>query len=853
MKNKQFAVQILTIGLIFVIAGVLYLAPALAQNDVEQSVNTGSQLHPVFPLLDADGVNVLESDKAISTMRTCGTCHDTAFIATHSVHTDAGYRLAGQVEDERAWVDGIGIYGGWNAITYDVPQNMTTAEWIQSFGERFVGGGIAADIGIEMDCFLCHTDNVNNVARVATFASGQYEWSVTASLVDTGIVSQLADSWHYNEEAFDSEGNLLAEYASIGEPANENCSLCHGLANSNTQIAMSFDPTDTSNWQTMTTGQVYSPQRLLNTGLNLSGKAELGRSWDIHAERAVECIDCHYSLNNPIFYQEGDDSRPEHLQFDPRRMEFGDYLSRPLHQFANGGENYADAFPVFENAERDCASCHDAVSTHEWLAYPASHMEALACESCHVPTLYAPALETVDWTVLDDTRDPVMVYRGLDTSTNPDLITGYQPVLLPDSEGRLAPYNLITSWYWVSGEQPVPANALEAAYFAGDGYAEDVLSLFDADGDGTLSTDELALDTQEKVDLIASRLAEYGYANATIQGDVQAYAIHHNVAQGEWATRECSTCHSDDSLIGQTLTLSNMPFNSETPLFVSDALTGSELETVDGVLSIIPSVDTPETDRYVFGHDAIPWVDWFGVLLFLGTVGGVMLHGGLRYMAARRMPEPEEPELREVYMYSLYERQWHWLQTVVIFGLLFTGMIIHKPELLGFLNFRWMVLVHNAFAIILIINAALAAFYHFVSGEIQQFLPEPRGFFGAMFAQIRYYAWGIFRGEPHPMEKTPDRKLNPIQQLTYLGLLNVLLPAQVITGALMWGMQHYPDLTAYFGGLGFLAGVHSLVSWTMASFIVLHVYMTTTGHEPMSNIKAMIFGWDEVEVHNPEH
>lgn len=850
MKNRQFAIQFLTIGLIFVIAGVLYMTPALAQTETDAPVNTGSQLHPVFPLLDNNGVNVLDSNNPVSTMTTCGTCHDTAFISEHSVHTDMGYRLAGQIEDQRDWVDGIGLYGGWNAITYDIPQNMTTEAWLETFGERFVGGGITTEIGVEMDCFLCHTADANNIARVATFSSGQYQWATTASLVDTGIVNQLADEWQYNEAAFDDNGNVRAEYASIGEPRNENCSQCHGLADSNTQLPMTFDPTGTSNWQTMTTGQVYSPQRLLNTGLNLSGKTELGRSWDIHAERAVNCIDCHYSLNNPIFYQEGDDSRPDHLQFDPRRMEFGDYLVRPLHQFANGGEDYSDAFPVFENANRDCASCHDAVSTHEWLAYPASHMEALACESCHVPQMYAPALQTVDWTILDSSRDPVMLFRGLDESTSPALINGYQPVLLPDSDGKLAPYNLITSWYWISGDTPVPAEALEAAYFEGDTYTDDVLSLFDADGDGILSETELALDSQEKVDLIANRLAESAYADATITGDIQAYAIHHNVAQGEWAIRDCSTCHSNDSLIGQTLTLGNTPFNSQTPIFVSDALSGSQLETTDGVLSIIPAVDTPETNRYVFGHDAVSWVDWLGVVMFLATVFGVMAHGGLRYMAARRMPAPEEPELREVYMYSLYERQWHWLQTVVIFGLLFTGLIIHKPEILGFLSFRWMVLVHNAFAIILIINATLAAFYHFVSGEIQQFLPEPRGFFGAMFAQIRFYAWGIFRGEPHPMEKTPEQKLNPIQQLTYLGLLNVLLPAQVITGALMWGMQYYPDWTAYFGGLGFLAPLHSLVSWTMASFIVLHVYMTTTGHEPLSNIKAMIFGWDEVEVHS---
>jgi hypothetical protein len=49
-----------------------------------------SPLHPVFALLDENGVNVLESGAPVSTMKTCGSCHDTEFIAQHSYHSDVG-------------------------------------------------------------------------------------------------------------------------------------------------------------------------------------------------------------------------------------------------------------------------------------------------------------------------------------------------------------------------------------------------------------------------------------------------------------------------------------------------------------------------------------------------------------------------------------------------------------------------------------------------------------------------------------------------------------------------------------------------------------------------------------------
>ena len=205
-----------------------------------------------------------------------------------------------------------------------------------------------------------------------------------------------------------------------------------------------------------------------------------------------------------------------------------------------------------------------------------------------------------------------------------------------------------------------------------------------------------------------------------------------------------------------------------------------------------------------------------------------------------------------VYMYDLYERLWHWLQTAAILLLLFTGLIIHKPDLFGIFSFAYVVQVHNVLALLLVINAALSLFYHLVGGEIRQFIPRPRGFFDEAFDQALYYLRGIFRDEPHPHEKTRDRKLNPLQQITYVMVLNVLLPAQIITGALMWAAQRFPGPVAAVGGLPWLGPLHSLVAWSFAAFIILHVYLTTTGPTPTAGIRAMMLGWEDVEITNYE-
>jgi thiosulfate reductase cytochrome b subunit len=170
----------------------------------------------------------------------------------------------------------------------------------------------------------------------------------------------------------------------------------------------------------------------------------------------------------------------------------------------------------------------------------------------------------------------------------------------------------------------------------------------------------------------------------------------------------------------------------------------------------------------------------------------------------------------------------------------------------GLFSFPHVVTVHNVLAILLVINAGLSLFYHLVSGEIRQFLPRPYGFFDDAILQAKYYLGGIFRGQGHPFEKRPDAKLNPLQQVTYFGILNVLLPLQIVTGALMMGVQVLPQVASWLGGLPLLAPFHSLVAWTFAAFIVGHVYLTTTGPRPLTSIRAMMNGWEEIEAHAEE-
>ena len=152
MYNRRLPILLALLGL----AGLLLvLGGVVAAQDEPEAAPTpaASPIHPVFPLLDAGGENVLDSGNAISPMTTCGGCHDTAFIAANNFHSDAGletYAAAGSIPGGRPWDTGAGLFGKWNPLTYrylspegDAVVDLTTPEWVQVFGARHVGGGPA--------------------------------------------------------------------------------------------------------------------------------------------------------------------------------------------------------------------------------------------------------------------------------------------------------------------------------------------------------------------------------------------------------------------------------------------------------------------------------------------------------------------------------------------------------------------------------------------------------------------------------------------------------------------------------------------------------------------------------------
>jgi len=825
-------------------------------------VATANGMHPEVPLLDTKGNPVIETGLPMSTMQTCGgDCHDTSYIMLGSDHADAGASQLGQGSKAHDWQQGPGYFGSWDPLAYDLDglgnsDGMDLEAWLKRYGARHVGGGPVAEL-VEMDCLLCHT-NIDNSARETALGEGDYSWANSAPLGTLGALKRENDQWLWNAAAFQPNGSLTPGLLDIRKPLDENCALCHGIAESSLDVPLTITADSHKRHNTERTGQLISPQKLLNSGLNISGKENLNYPFDVHADRVVGCVNCHYSLNNPVFFRQREESRPVHLDFDPRRMSSADYLERPLHQFAKGQSTLGLAAADTENSLRRCESCHDASNVHDWLPYKEQHFTSLACESCHIPKLFGPGLQAIDWTMLDHDAQPQKQYRNVegDPVAVDSLIEGFTPLILPranaDGDYRLAPFNLVASWYWLAGDpaKPVSREQLERAIFKNGEYHPDLLAALDSNGDMGLAGSELRLDNEAAVAAVRNRLEAIGLKNLQIHGEITPFSISHNVVNGQQATKECTDCHGGDSLLEETFQLSDYQPGNVQPVKVAYAgveLNGEIRTNSRGATNFVP--DAYAAGFYIIGLHGQKWVDLLGLLIFLGVLVGVSGHAVIRYVSSRHRA-PIEQEYERVYMYDVYERLWHWLQASAIMMLIFTGLIIHKPQFFGMFSFSYVVTVHNVLGFILLINAALSLFYHLASGEIRQYLPEPKGFIARSMAQAMYYSQGIFKGKPHPLEKTKEHKLNPLQQVTYLGILNVLLPAQIITGVLIWGLQEWPMIAAQLGGFQILAMVHTMVAWLFAAFIVSHVYLTTTGHTPTAGIQSMIDGWDVVEKHD---
>ena len=502
--------------------------------------------HDPIYLMDANGEPVSQSGEPLSVAQTCGMCHELEeadFLDAHGYHTS--------VQDGKLPVER-------RLLMIDGPR-------------------IPVDGDQQMNCFLCHIPEPDHAGRLEAIQSGKPEWSVSATLAETGLVSRTADGYAWNTQQVAEDGEAELPLHPVSET---NCGACHGMVHDGF-APLQVELGNGKEWTTEKTGQVFSPQRVRLSSMNLEAKDQLDMPWDVHAQRLVSCGDCHYSRG-----------RPERL----------------------AGEVAVTSEPSSDGSRRRCESCHSLTGTHTWLPEQDKHFKAVACESCHVPELQMAAQQSIDATVLRLDGTPQPSYRGVDgdiENSSAAYIRGYRPLLRVGTgvqgDPKVLPFNLVTRWFWVdqASEEEVAADILARVWITDGAYDDEIMVAFDTNEDGKLDADELRLDRPCKIVVIKERLRTNGVKNPEIRGAVRAYHIHHNVLHGSLVNRDCTRCHQEDKQASTAFTLSPyLPFHAE-PSVVTDTtdivLDGEFLKNTDGALQFIPGLDVVQSYKAVTG------------------------------------------------------------------------------------------------------------------------------------------------------------------------------------------------------------------------------------------------------------
>jgi thiosulfate reductase cytochrome b subunit len=205
-----------------------------------------------------------------------------------------------------------------------------------------------------------------------------------------------------------------------------------------------------------------------------------------------------------------------------------------------------------------------------------------------------------------------------------------------------------------------------------------------------------------------------------------------------------------------------------------------------------------------------------------------------------------------MYLYPKWIRAWHVINALMFLILLVTGISMQYTDkenasyVVGFaIAVKW----HNFAALVLTINYII-----FVSGNIltdngKYYRIKRKNFLSNLSTQLKYYSWGMFKGEKHPFPVTEENKFNPLQKISYVLAMYVAVPLLIISGIGLF----FPEITinSFFGISGLILTdiLHITMGFFLSVFLLIHIYTCTLGSKPTSLFRGIITGYHVSDDH----
>ena len=247
-------------------------------------------------------------------------------------------------------------------------------------------------------------------------------------------------------------------------------------------------------------------------------------------------------------------------------------------------------------------------------------------------------------------------------------------------------------------------------------------------------------------------------------------------------------------------------------------------------------------EAYLPGATRNRVVDGFLVVLFWIVVAGVVAHALLRVLTRRNRPKMSAAA-EMVKMYPAWLRVWHWSNAILMIVLAYTGLRLHFGQRRGgILSFETAFDVHNVAGALLVLVGVVYLVGNLLGGNQKQYLSKPRDGLKGVWKQASWYLVGIFKGEPHPYLVGPANKFNPLQHLTYVGVMYVVYPLLILSGIALLFPDMLPKGVLGHPGAWWVAAIHWALAAVAILFLVGHLYLGSMGDKVRDLYAAMLDG-----------
>ena len=198
----------------------------------------------------------------------------------------------------------------------------------------------------------------------------------------------------------------------------------------------------------------------------------------------------------------------------------------------------------------------------------------------------------------------------------------------------------------------------------------------------------------------------------------------------------------------------------------------------------------------------------------------------------------------KLYLYPLGIRIWHWINALMFLVLIVTGISLqYSGPKFALIRFDYAVSYHNIAGIILSISFIFFVLFNKFTVNGKYYKVKRKGFYKRLVKQFRYYTFGVFKHESAPYPVSIKRKFNPMQKLSYILVMYVMIPVIIITGFALL----FPEvnLNSFFGisGIYLTDLLHVTTGFVLSIFMFIHIYFCTFGKTALSNFKSMLNGW----------